>query len=374
MANPVLPNIGALIQAGIDPKTGLPVKMGGTPCTLKTDVSKMLSVVDEQDAIRRYKWYNLPDGLTSELMERILYYRYKGIFFYSKELEKFYFLPFTLDGGIDVYGRYTGVRPMPFMGSTGAEGKSNAKGKNPMWDYITSITKKPVFGVKLYEDLTIEDIEDSAVIITDYAQGMSLNNMPRADINRPLLNVEAECIPFLRTSLIANTGVKGMKVQSGDDYDNVVAANRGMQNAALQGEAFVPIVGSVDFQELTTNLGGSKAEEFMMAMQSLENFRLGLYGLDSGGVFEKKAHTLESEQAMNQSKVALVYQDGLTIRQEACTIINSIWGLSVWCEPSEAVLGVDQNKDGAIYDIDEPDGAATKTAGGTANVDTKVSE
>ena len=73
-----------LIQAGINPKTGLPIKMGGSPCALKEDVRKILRIIDEQDAINRFKWYNLPDGLDGQLLERILYYRGQGAFFYME--------------------------------------------------------------------------------------------------------------------------------------------------------------------------------------------------------------------------------------------------------------------------------------------------
>ena len=50
-----LPNIQTLIQAGIDPKTGLPIKLGaGNKCVLKEDIKKFLRLVDEQDAVNRY--------------------------------------------------------------------------------------------------------------------------------------------------------------------------------------------------------------------------------------------------------------------------------------------------------------------------------
>lgn len=49
-----LPDIATLVQAGIDPKTGLPLKMGGQKSALKEDLKKFLRLVDEQDAVNRY--------------------------------------------------------------------------------------------------------------------------------------------------------------------------------------------------------------------------------------------------------------------------------------------------------------------------------
>lgn len=54
MGKPYLPNLEPLWQAGIDPKTGLPSKFGGSKCTLKEDLKKFLRLVDEQDAVNRY--------------------------------------------------------------------------------------------------------------------------------------------------------------------------------------------------------------------------------------------------------------------------------------------------------------------------------
>ena len=53
--NARLPDIQTLWQAGIDPRTGLPVKMAaGAKCALKEDLKKFLRLIDEQDAVNRY--------------------------------------------------------------------------------------------------------------------------------------------------------------------------------------------------------------------------------------------------------------------------------------------------------------------------------
>lgn len=50
--NATLPNLQPFIQAGINPKTGLPYRMGGGCSeTFKTDNKKLLRIMDEQDAI-----------------------------------------------------------------------------------------------------------------------------------------------------------------------------------------------------------------------------------------------------------------------------------------------------------------------------------
>jgi hypothetical protein len=92
----------------------------------------------------------------------------------------------------------------------------------------------------------------------------------------------------------------------------------------------------------------AKAEEFLLAMQSLDNYRLSLYGLDNGGLFQKKSHMLEAEQKMNTGTTGLILRDSLQCRQDACNIINSIWGLNIWCEPTEVITMMDNNGDGIL--------------------------
>lgn len=48
-------DINTLVQAGIDPKTGLPIRIDEDKCNLKCDIRRVLRVLDEQNAINRYK-------------------------------------------------------------------------------------------------------------------------------------------------------------------------------------------------------------------------------------------------------------------------------------------------------------------------------
>lgn len=336
-----------LIQAGIDPKTGLPIKFANA-CKndLKPNIKKIMRIIDEQTAINRFKWYNLPSGLDGQLIERILYYKGQAMFFYVEELDQFFFLPYALDGGIDIYGRYAAVRPLPFNGSTETK---DEKGKlTPISQYITGLAREPIYDIEL-EALTPETFGKKCVLLSDYSKQVSQTNISRQILNDPLLDVMSDCIPFLRTALLSGTGVSAMRVNSQDEYSNVELASTAVDNAALSGKKWIPVIGNIDFQDLS---GGNvaKAEEFLLTMQSLDNFRLSTYGLDNGGLFQKKSHVLESEQEMNTGNVGLIMQDGLTIRESFCDMVNSLFGLGIWCEVSETVIGLDTNMDGVISD------------------------
>lgn len=357
-----IPNVEPSIAAGIPlhgKKNATAVKefmeFGNSTNWRKENIRKQLRIVDEQDAVNRYKWYNLPCDLSSQELERLIYYKGQLCFFYVPELEQFIFSPYALDGTIDYYGRYNTVHPVPW-----AEGMANDK-KAPLSAYLANKKLDVLYGVptddnKLIDWATKFANGTACVLVHDYTKQLSQTNIARQILNDPILDIMADCIPFMRTCLLSGTGVKGMRITNQADYPNVLDANAAFEKAALEGEQYVPIVGGVDFQTLTDGQV-LKAEEFLLAMQGLDNYRLSLYGLDNGGLFQKKSHMLEAEQSMNAGKASIPLNDGLTIRQNFADIVNSITGLGISVGVSEEVINADMNMDGMVYDDLDQSGA-----------------
>lgn len=350
-----IPDIKTIIQMGIDPKTGLPIKMANSKEDLKDNIKKLLRVKDEQQAINRYKWYNLPDGLDSALLERILYYKYQGMFFYMEANQKFYFLPYALEGEIDVYGRYTGVTPLPFNGT------SQDKDKAKPW--IIGLKKNPIYGCK-WDDLKLDDMINGCVLLCDYSKQISQTGIPRQILNDSLLEVQSEFIPFMRTALQNQSGVQAVRVNNQDEYQNVAILNNQMNGAALSAERYLPVTGTLDFQELVQDKALPTAE-YMAAFESVDNFRLSLLGINNIGEFQKGQYVNNQQASLGLGSEGLVMQDGLANRQTFCDIVNSIWGLGIACELSEQLAG-DTNGDGFIMDEQDQSGVpGEQDIGGT---------
>ena len=80
------------------------------PSKYNLDYSSLFAIMREQNMIEtleRYMWTNVPPGLTQDLIERLLFFRGKGVFYFNDKVEKFQFLPFALNGVIDEYVRFT---------------------------------------------------------------------------------------------------------------------------------------------------------------------------------------------------------------------------------------------------------------------------
>lgn len=349
-------DIESMIKAGIDPNTGLPTRMASAlPVFLKENIKKQLRIIDEQDHVNLGVWYNIPCDIKSQELNRMLYYKYQLCLFYSKDFEQFFILPFTLateDGSsLDVYGRYRYIKPICYYTST--EEKEKKDGKQvltPMEVYFSSLKLKVVY--EPLTEVTEEDLYNSAVILRDYTPQMdNKNGVPRSLLQESLLDVMADCIPLMRTSLLLETGVTGVRVGDGDQAGEVLDAAASMYNNAINGVPWIAMISPMEFQQLTESVSG-RAQDYLLAMQGLDNFRLSTYGIDNGGLFEKKAHTLQSEADMNGGPVGLVVQDKTTINQDFCNIVNSIWQIGMWYEPSETITKTDANGDGVTYDRD----------------------
>lgn len=347
--NAAIYDLQTLVQAGIDPKTGLPLKFTqGVLSKLKDGIKALFRIIDEQDAVTRYTWYNLPCNITSQELERLIYYKGQLAFFYCEPLDQFFFMPYALDGTIDFYGRYNRIHPVPMANGTTEEEK---KLYGAQMDYLSTLKLDVLY------DIPLEPVDPytSCVLVHDYTKQMSQTVISRQVLNDPLLDVMSDTVPLMRTALFNSSGVLAMRVNSQDEQSNVKAANQAIDAAVLNGQRYIPVLGNIDFQELA---GGetAKAEEFLMALQSLDNLRLSTHGLDSGGLFQKKSHMLESENSMNAGHARSALDDGLMIRQHMCDIANAIWGIGMSCEISESALMMDKNMDGMAVDNQDMSG------------------
>lgn len=340
---------GTMRQAGLAPNKKLAEYLNEpltNACTLKFDIRKQLRILDEQNAVNIFQWYNLPCDITSQDLERLLYYRGQLCLFYSKADDNFYFMPYAGQGGIDFYGRWNYIHPVPIAASADVKEKAQIEAQK---EILGKLKLRVVYGI----DDKYKGDDDYAVILFDRTMQYSNQTVvPRVSIQEPLLDVMAECFPLCRTALYNCTGTTGMRVASSDATHETGQLSQSIQEGALRGDKFIPIRGNLEFQELVGGNSGN-IQDFLLTMQSMDNYRLSLYGMDAGGIFEKKAHMLEAEEQGNASRGHTVIQDGLARRQHFCDVINWLWDLGTSCEVSQAVQ---ENIDEGMYpseDIDQ---------------------
>ncbi|MCQ2411211.1 MAG: hypothetical protein MJ053_07140 [Elusimicrobiaceae bacterium] len=314
--------------------------------TLKSLIKRNLRIIDEQQFLTRYTWYNLPYGFDANMLERILYYRGELMVFYVQETDRFYALPFTYCGELDCYGRMTKVRPLPFTGGANLNEDDLKRKADGMW--LSLIEREPLYDLPT-EPLTAEEWLTKCVIISDYSKQISQHILPRQALNEVIIDMEADYLPYMKTAMMNATGVAGLRVQGADEAVSVELAAKAVEQAALNQKKWIPIASGIELQDLsTTNV--ANAEEFLLAMQAIDNFRQMGMGIGSGDIFQKKAHMLQSEADAVLGQTSSVLNDGLERRQSACLLLNYLFPLGTWCEISESNSMYDRNMDGDVTD------------------------
>lgn len=312
-----------------------------TKSGIRDDYQRTLEIRELSQFIRRYRWVNLPKGLDPTLMERILYYRGRIIVF--KLGEKYYGLPFALNGFIDIYGRYQTVTPLTFNGSVTTDDDGNKSMNDGEF-----IAKKEI--KVCYEVDDIGEDNYDGVILNDYTQGYSEYVMPRYQLNRVYNKDLANIIILIRHNLISSARIfsirvdnEGMKESAQMEFGNLE------QDLLENGKRLFTLTSPLNLQEVFKDKT-LETQNYWECYVSLDNLRENTIGIENNGIFKKKERQLKGEQELEASSADLVYQDGLFNRQQFCERFNALFGEDIWCEESEVIGGYDYDNDGNIDD------------------------
>lgn len=347
--NAKLPWLDGMYQVGIDPKTGLPLKLGmGQRCNTKDDLKRLFRDQDKRLNVNMFEWYNTRLDIKSQEINKLLYYRGQLAYAYLADVEQFVLLPFAIDGNLDMYGRAKYIRLIPFVSS------SEDSRMKPVEDYLASKRFRVVNTLNI-DELTPDEMKECAVILYDYTPHLSNKVIPQSVMNEVLIDLESEIHTFIRTAALNATGTRAIRISDADQTEVSNSANMSLIEAASRAELYVPVVGNVDWQELTS--GTSDIPGLLQIAQSIHNLRMSLNGLPSGGVYDKTQYVNNQQASLNQGQVdsALVLQDKLTNREEFCNIVCSIWGIGIDCLPSENIVMADLDANNIMYDDANPE-------------------
>lgn len=316
--------------------------MGNTNPVGKTDskdrqlLMRMMAHKHMIETIERFEWKNLPKELPSDLIERILYFRYKGAFF--KYNDKHYFLPFALKGEIDSYGRYIAISPVLF---TGQWKVSDGKITEDI-SFISGKTFKVCYDLedkKEEEDLEDVDLDafdeddelsldENAVILTDSSLEISQDFTPMNYLIRPIVEQLVDILVLVNIDLISSAKMFYVVAKDPEQKEAIEKEFRDLDNRILNGKRVVVLTSPTDLKEL---MGSSVKDtaRYFQSYQSIENLRKDIIGIDNGGTFMKQEHTTEMETEANTSGGSYVLNNALRMRKEFCEIVNKTFGLDI---------------------------------------------
>lgn len=305
-------------------------------------IGRSLKQIDYQQYLTRFRWNNLPDGLDSELFERIMYYSGSAMFFYIKELDKFYFLPYGMSGdktqtGIDFYGRFNKLMPYSFNGSTDGSGELEANGKKKSQAdiYLSTQIRNNIKDIPMVKtEAEARDIyENGAVICWDQTPGLSYYMESRNRISQSYVKYLVQILIQTKSALINASGFNLFSSKTEAETDimqlQIDAINKDREKGKLAA-VISDMLGEI--KNLQSNSPNAIAD-FWNSLVSADNLRLKSMGIRNDGLVQKSQYQNIQEQAIDINDALQVYLNAFMERIKFAAIVNSIWGLEIYPEP-----------------------------------------
>ena len=296
------------------------------------------------ETLERYMWTNIPFGLTADLIERLLFFRGKGVFYFNDKVEKFQFLPFALNGVIDEYGRFTSCNTLPFTGVDQVEesGKKSKSKKmlNAIYEDLPIVYDLP------YNEEMIKGIRERKVvgiILNDNSLAVSQQPVIRSNYVKPVLHMLSTLMQIINTAMYGNADHNLIQIENEGELQSINEQIEAINFDILRGRRFTPIVGKLPINPIKTS-NTANLEGLFETFNSLTNFLKSITGIANSGVFDKKAHLLQEEQKLNGSNSDDIYYNGLRLRQEFCLMVQAYYGYPIWCQSKRAMTeGEEEN-------------------------------
>lgn len=328
-------------------------------------LGQLLAINDMQQYISRFTWHNLPEGMDSELIEKIMYFSGSGMFFYMKEVDKFYFLPYGMSGqdepvGIDFYGRFNKVKPYSFNGAT----QESKKHKSAADILLSTQVRNNIRDIPLVssEEEARKIYNEGAVLLFDYTPGLAYMNEARNRTSKPLIEYMIDVLIQTQSAMINASGFNLFTASNESDRDimqlQIDTMNLDRKIGKLSG--VVSSEGIQEIQNLQSNSPAAMAD-FWNTFMSVDNLRKSTMGINNDGVVQKSQYQSDTEQMLDISTASQVYYNSFVERLKFAAIVNSIWGLDIYPEPNHISFMQGMNLPGQEVDSQE------QAQGGTNN-------
>lgn len=314
-------------------------------------IGKSLRTIDYQQFLTRFKWHNLPEGMDSELFERIMYFSGSAMFFYIKDLDRFYFLPYGMSGektqvGIDFYGRFNRLKPYSFNGSTDGAGEQEGGKRISKADiYLSTQIRDNIKDIPMVrtEEEAKKIYENGAVICWDTSPGLAYYTDSRNRTCKPFIDYMVQILIQTKSALINSSGFNLFSSDSESSNDimqmQIDAINKDREKGKLAA-VVSNLLGQIE--NLQSNAPASM-QDFWNSLQAADNLRLKSLGIQNDGVVQKSQYQNIASQALDMNDSLQVYFNSFLERVKFSAIVNSIWGLNIYPEPLLLPKGGEQS-------------------------------
>lgn len=268
------------------------------------------SKYDQTQCVSRYVWDNLPNGLTSILIERMLYAR--GVLCGFKFAGRVYILPFVVAGdGLNIYGMPTKVKPISYNGRT-------TRGVN---DWFGENFELPI------DTLGNEKEDYNAVLLYDNVpDGPNGLAMPKALLNQIIIKEIADTFARININVVVSN--KKILLQCKDAKQSEVM-RRELEIAFGSDSPFAIVTSPMETANVQST-NDYNADDLFNTIKNYDAIRCFMNGISSKSFgTEKKERLVSGELAGAEEEKQLVLDLGLDLRQQFCDLCNKKFGTNM---------------------------------------------
>lgn len=291
--------------------------------------------IDYQQYLTRFRWNNLPEGMDSELFERVMYFCGSAMFFYIPELKKFFFLPYGMANndkelGIDFYGRFNQIKPYSFNGAT-----QEKKEKSRADIFLNTQIRDNIKDIPLVKTKEEADkiFNEGAVICFDHTPGLSYYSDCRNRESQAFVKYMLYVLIQTKSALINSSGFNLFTTDTESSNDIMQMQLDQINKDRERGQLSAVISNLIGKIENLQSNAPAAMQDFWASLQSVDNLRLKTMGIRNDGLQQKSQYQNIQEQSIDIDDAMQVYWNSFMERVKFSAIVNSIWGLGIYPEP-----------------------------------------
>ena len=245
----------------------------GNPENLNLNYDSLYQIMRNHNRIEtleRYMGLNVPFGLTQDIIERVLFFRGKGIFYFNDEVDKFQFLPFALNGTIDEYGRYIRCNTLPFTGVDEEEkdSKNKKKQRRLIYENLDIVYDLP-YNAEMMK--MVKQKKTVGIILNDNSLGLTQQPIIRSNYVKPIFHLMSTLMQIINTAMYGCADHSLIQVENESEIASINNQINAINFDILKGRRFTPIAGTLPIQPLKTS-NTANLEGLFNTFNSLSHF------------------------------------------------------------------------------------------------------
>lgn len=264
---------------------------------------------DYNQCVARYYYDNLPNGLTSWMIERMLYYNQSVAGF--RFGGQIYVLPYVIEGNLNPYGLPTKIRPITY----------NGQAVNGRQSFFAEDFSLPI-------DVDGNETEDySAVLLYDSVPVASTNLAPsRFYLNRIIIKEMADVFARVNINVVVSNKKILLQIRDAKQRDIV---EQELQSIFTSDCPFGVITSPLEAGSVQST-SDFNADQLFNVIKNYDGIRCFMSGISSKGFgVDKKERLISGElNGINEEK-DLILDEGLELRKEWCDLMNKKFGLNI---------------------------------------------